>query len=84
MLAFLHPLTGGREGKGWPFGAPIDFADLYDRLLAVPQVRRVSGLGATIEGTDADPLADVIGLPEGALPWLKPERLDLKVVYDAG
>jgi hypothetical protein len=84
MLAFLHPLKGGRDGKGWPFGAPVDFADLYDRLLAVPQVRRVSGLNATIEGTDADALADVIGLPEGALPWLKPERLDLKVVYDAG
>lgn len=84
LLAFLHPLKGGRDGKGWPFGAPIDFAHLYDQLLAVPQVRRVSRLAATIEGSDADPLADVIGLPEGALPWLKPERLDLKVVYDAG
>ena len=84
LLAFLHPLTGGREGNGWPFGAPIDFADLYDQLLAVLQVRRVSGLSAAIEGSDGDPLADVIGLPEGALPWLKPERLDLKVVYDAG
>lgn len=84
LLTFFHPLRGGREGKGWPFGAPIDFADLYNRLLAVPQVRRVSGLDATIEGSDGDPLVDVLGLPEGALPWLKPERLDLKVVYDAG
>lgn len=84
LLGFFAPLTGGRDGTGWPFGAPIDFADLYDQLLAVPQVRRVSGLAAAIEGSDADPIADVIGLPEGTLPWLKPERLDLKVVYDVG
>lgn len=81
LLTFLHPLRGGRDGRGWPFGGPIDFADLYDRLLAVPQVVRVSGLAATLDGGDGDPVSDVLGLPEGALPWLRPERIDLKVVY---
>lgn len=85
LLQFLHPLRGGRDGRGWPFGAPIDLADLYDRLLAVPDVRRVTGLAATMEATspDTDPVLDVIGIPEGSLPWLRPERISLNVVYDS-
>jgi phage-related baseplate assembly protein len=26
---FLHPLKGGRDGKGWPFGRPVYRVDLY-------------------------------------------------------
>ncbi|HEX8127038.1 MAG TPA: putative baseplate assembly protein [Allosphingosinicella sp.] len=85
LLRFLHPLRGGRDGRGWPFGAPIDLADLYDRLLSVPDVRRVTALAATMEATspDTDPVTDVIGIPEGSLPWLRPERISLNVVYDS-
>jgi hypothetical protein len=85
LLRFLHPLEGGRDGRGWPFGAPIDFADLYDQLLAVSEVRRVSGLQMAVEApaTDTDTLGDVVGIPAGSLPWLRPERIDLNIVYDA-
>ncbi|HEX8309333.1 MAG TPA: putative baseplate assembly protein [Allosphingosinicella sp.] len=85
LIRFLHPLYGGRDGRGWPFGAPIDLADLYDRLLSVPDVRRVTALTATMEATspDSDPVLDVIGIPEGSLPWLRPERISLNVVYDS-
>ena len=85
LLQFLHPLRGGRDGRGWPFGGPIDLADLYERLLAVPDVRRVTGLAATMEAAnpDSDPVLDVIGIPEGSLPWLRPERISLNVIYDS-
>lgn len=26
---FMHPLKGGRDGKGWPFGRPVYRVDLY-------------------------------------------------------
>jgi predicted phage baseplate assembly protein len=83
LIDFLHPLRGGADRTGWPFGEDIFHADLYDRLLAVPGVRRVSGLTVSLEGaTDTDPLADVTALPEGHLPYLAPSAIALDVRYD--
>jgi predicted phage baseplate assembly protein len=38
LLAFLNPLVGGPEGKGWPFGRDLFAADLMAALLTVPGV----------------------------------------------
>ena len=83
LSGFLHPLTGGSDGTGWPFGEDIFHADLYDRLLAVPGVRRVSGLTLSLKSeTDTNPLADVTALPDGHLPYLPPSAIALDVRYD--
>lgn len=83
LTDFLHPLTGGPDGTGWPFGEDIFHADLYDRLLAVGGVHRVSGLTLSLKGeTDTDPLADVTALPEGHLPYLPRAAIALDVRYD--
>lgn len=83
LKGFLHPLTGGSDGTGWPFGEDIFHADLYDRLLAIDGVRRVSGLVLALsDEADTDPLADVTALPEGHLPYLPRASIDLKVSYD--
>lgn len=83
LKGFLHPLTGGSDGTGWPFGEDIFHADLYDRLLAIDGVRRVSGLVLALsDEADTDPLEDVTALPEGHLPYLPRASIDLKVSYD--
>ena len=83
LTGFLHPLTGGADGTGWPFGEDIFHADLYARLLALPGVRRVSGLELHLKDeTDTDPLADVTALPEGHLPFLPRGAITLDVRYD--
>jgi hypothetical protein len=83
LTSFLHPLHGGIDGTGWPFGEDIFHADLYDRLLAVPGVHRVSGLTLSLKDeTDTDPLADVTALPEGHLPYLPRAAISLDVRYD--
>lgn len=79
---WLHPLRGGPDGTGWPFGADIYHADLYDLLLAVPGVRRVARLSVAHPATGEDAPPDVIPLPEGHLPALAPGALDFEVVYD--
>jgi predicted phage baseplate assembly protein len=33
ITRFLHPLTGGRDGEGWPFGGTLKYADLLNVLL---------------------------------------------------
>ena len=38
MRWFLHPLRGGRDGKGWPFGRPVFRVDLYHVIEDVPGV----------------------------------------------
>jgi predicted phage baseplate assembly protein len=83
LTGFLNPLTGGADGTGWPFGEDIFHADLYDRLLAIDGVRRVSALDLTLlDQADTDPLADVTALPEGHLPYLPRASIALDVRYD--
>lgn len=38
LVDALHPLTGGPDGMGWPFGRPIYVSELYALLEAVPGV----------------------------------------------
>ena len=43
LAAFLHPLTGGPDGKGWPFGRNVYVSEIYDildRQRSVDYVRR--------------------------------------------
>jgi predicted phage baseplate assembly protein len=65
LIAFLHPLTGGIDGSGWPFGGTIYFSDLYRRA-TVPGVRRVAELTITLDGRDLPACTDA-AIPAAAL-----------------
>ena len=83
LLGFLHPLSGGSDGTGWPFGEDIYSADLYELLLKLDGVRRVSALTLSFKSeADTDPLADVTALPEGHLPYLPRAAIALDVRYE--
>ena len=41
LLAYFHPLTGGDDGKGWQFGAAIDFSETYRQIFEVEGVYRI-------------------------------------------
>lgn len=41
LRAFLHPVTGGPRGNGWPFGHPLLLAEVHSVLQAVPGVAYV-------------------------------------------
>jgi predicted phage baseplate assembly protein len=62
---FLHPLTGGADGKGWPLGGDLFFSAIHQRLLLAGAARVVS---ATIE-LDGEPYANCTDapVPPGAL-----------------
>ncbi|MBD2184298.1 baseplate J/gp47 family protein [Aerosakkonema funiforme] len=44
LIAFLHPLTGGRQGRGWDFGRRPHESDLYAVLEKVDGVDYVASL----------------------------------------
>jgi hypothetical protein len=61
LAAFLHPLTGGPAGEGWPFGELPCRADLYGRLERVAGVDHVADLtlrfrdsGAAVTATEGE------------------------------
>ena len=81
LLAFLHPITGGDDGGGWPMGDDIYVADLYEQVLRIDGVRRASGLQIAVDGVSPDD-TDIIALPEGHLPVLTRDVIALVAAYD--
>jgi hypothetical protein len=47
---FLHPLTGGLEGKGWAFGRKPYRSDLLALLEGTPGVDHLRSLSVTEKG----------------------------------
>jgi hypothetical protein len=41
LTGWFHPLTGGADGTGWPFGGTIFYSDVYRVVLQIPGVARL-------------------------------------------
>lgn len=52
---FLHPLTGGPEGRGWEFGRKPHRSDLFALVMAVDGVDTVRELTVILEPDTSDP-----------------------------
>jgi predicted phage baseplate assembly protein len=59
LLEYFHPLKGGEEGQGWPFGGNVFFSRVYQRVFSVPGVERISTLVITVDGEEAPECRDV-------------------------
>ncbi len=66
LLDFFHPLTGGEEGRGWPFGGNIFYSRVYNRVFTVPGVERIERLLIRLDGEEAPECRDV-AIPPGEL-----------------
>jgi predicted phage baseplate assembly protein len=44
MWSFLHPLSGGEDGAGWPFGEDVAHSQLVRAVMSVDGVRRLASL----------------------------------------
>jgi hypothetical protein len=50
LNAYLHPLTGGEEGLGWPLGGEVIHSEVFRRVLAVEGVQRIDDLRIVVDG----------------------------------
>ena len=66
--SYLHPLTGGDAGTGWPFGGSLPHVALTRLLLSVPGVLAVPQLIVALDGVRYPPCTDV-PIPPNTLPW---------------
>lgn len=44
LVDYFHPLRGGRDGKGWPFGRDVFYSELLSEIMRLPGVLRVDDL----------------------------------------
>ena len=44
LTLFFHPLNGGNDNQGWPFGGDIYFSDVYKIVLNTSGVARIDKL----------------------------------------
>ncbi|MET8762628.1 putative baseplate assembly protein [Lentzea sp. NPDC004782] len=78
VRTYLHPVAGGRDGRGWPFGRSLVAGELFGVLLDVAGVGlvdevRLSGWDPITGNRDRE--ADRIDLPPDALLWPGPPEI---------
>ncbi|MEO7009478.1 MAG: putative baseplate assembly protein [Caldimonas sp.] len=78
LTDYLHPLRGGDDGMGWPFGGTIRYSKLVQRAF-VDGVDSIENLTITLEGEAAPLCTDVAisGIASNALPHLAAVRLEV-------
>ncbi|HEY5186813.1 MAG TPA: baseplate J/gp47 family protein [Actinomycetes bacterium] len=50
--AYLHPLHGGRDGRGYPIGRPVYLVDVMTLLTSLPEVSAVTDFGLAFAGDE--------------------------------
>ncbi len=78
LLDYFHPLRGGEDGLGWPFGGTIFFSRTFQRVFAVPGVFSVTRLVISVDGVAAPECRDVVLRPDALASSL---RHDVRVGY---
>lgn len=64
VRVFLHPLTGGPEGKGWPFGRNVYVSEIYEILDRQPTVDYVKRTEIELPGDKKQQLDELLPLVE--------------------
>lgn len=78
VRTYLHPVTGGRDGRGWPFGRSLVAGELFGVLLDVGGVELVEEVRLSewdpMSGECGEP-GEWIDLPPDALLWPGPPEI---------
>ncbi|MFE6692116.1 baseplate J/gp47 family protein [Streptomyces sp. NPDC057743] len=79
LVAYLHPLTGGPQGDGWPLGTLPQPGELYPLLEMVPAIRAVHHLDLEVahpagesSASNILPLPDPVTLNPSETPLYRP------------
>ena len=72
LRSFLHPVTGGPEGKGWPFGRGVYLSDLASILEALDGVDHLRNLELLLGGA---PVGEQVSVPRDRIVTAGPIRI---------
>ena len=80
LTTFFHPLKGGPDGTGWPFGGTIFYSDVYRVILQVQGVARLQNNQLVIWlDNQRQTFCRDVPIPNGHLVYSKGHQLS--VVY---
>jgi predicted phage baseplate assembly protein len=79
LLTYFHPLKGGEDGQGWPFGGRIFYSRVIQRVFSVRGVLSVEQLTILIDGETVPAYQD-IPLPDNGLAYST--RHEINVMYE--
>lgn len=79
LINYFHPLTGGEDKTGWPFGGTILYSRVYQRVFTVPGIQSIERLVISLDGDEAPECANV---PIGESALLYSTEHDVQVNYD--
>lgn len=74
LARFFHPLTGGPDGNGWPFGRNVYLSDVAAVLEGLPGIDYIQTLALVLEGT---PQGEFVPVPPNRIVCAGLMRLSL-------
>jgi hypothetical protein len=77
LRTFLHPVTGGATGRGWPFARTVRRTEVLQLLDGLPAVDRVEGLVLSRTLPDGSTCSDCGDLTLGATQLALADRIVL-------
>ncbi len=84
LTNFFHPLTGGPDGTGWPFGGTIYYSDVYRSIFAIDGVTRIQDNQLLIYLDDQiQVFCRDVAINAGELLWTDSHGHQIEVAYNA-
>jgi predicted phage baseplate assembly protein len=81
LLDYFHPLKGGEDNLGWPFGGDIYYSRAYQRVFTVAGVQRIEHLFIVVDGEEAPECRDV-PIPDGVLVYSTEHEVQVNYAFD--
>jgi predicted phage baseplate assembly protein len=81
LITYFHPLKGGEDGQGWPFGGTIFYSRAYQRVFTVTGVRSIKQLIIVLDGNEAPECTDVV-IQESALLYSTGHEVEVEYSFD--
>lgn len=75
LARFLHPLTGGPDGEGWPFGRGVYASDVAALLENTPGMDHIEFLELRLNDT---PVGDYVPVPPDRMVVAGPLRIEVR------
>lgn len=81
LASYFHPLNGGDDGQGWPFGGRIFYSKVVNRVFRVPGVASIEQLDIYLDGDKKEKCTDVDLRPH-ALTFSTEHQVDVHYNFE--
>jgi hypothetical protein len=78
---YFHPLKGGEDGLGWPFGGTIYFSRVNQRIFTVVGVESIKQMTILLDGEAAPECTDVT-ISEAALLYSTNPQIEVRYSFE--